>query len=209
MDNNLTQNNQTDAGWQNTEQQNEYQQGMNQNGMFQQNMMQPNVYQQSMMQQGMYQQNTYQQNTYQQNPYQQNMYAQGNQIRLTRKEFIDLPEMHDIKQKVIAGIFLLYFVAGINFLLGINYFTDYIGYVAPRIFIDVAFIFLTALFLQLTYSKIFGILALGYGILNMIVFLVNIGKPGGVLIIIAGILVAPATFKFDKAWKEYIKAERR
>lgn len=198
--NNFTQNNtQIDVGWQNTEQQ-----GLNQNGMYQQNMVQQNVYQQ-----GMNGQNMYQQNMYQQNMYQQSIYGQGNQTRLTKKEFINLAEMHNIKQKIIAGVFLLYFVAGINFLIGINFLPYYLGVVTPGIFIDVAIIFLIAFFLQITYNKIFGILALGYGILNMIVFLIEMGKLGGVLIIIAGILVVPATFKFDKAWREYLKTERR
>ena len=114
--NNFTQNNnQTDVGWQNTGQQ-----GFNQNYIYQQNMGQPNGYQQSMMQQGMYQQNTYQQTMYQQNPYQQSFYVRGNQPRLTRKEFVNLPQMGNVKKNINACAILLYFVAGYNFVMGIT-----------------------------------------------------------------------------------------
>ena len=209
--NNFTQNNnQTDVGWQNTGQQ-----GFNQNYIYQQNMGQPNGYQQSMMQQGMYQQNTYQQGVYQQgmyqqgiyqqNMHQQSLYQQGNQVRLTRKEFAKLPQLHKIKHSIMSSVFLLYFVAGINFLVGIEVIPYALGEASPWIFADVAYIFFTGLFLQLTYRRIFAILTLGYGLLNMIVFLINLGQMGGILVIIAGTLSLLSTFALDKAWKEYLK----
>lgn len=202
--NNFTQNNnQTDVGWQNTGQQ-----GFNQNYIYQQNMGQPNGYQQSMMQQGMYQQGMYQQGIYQQNMHQQSLYQQGNQVRLTRKEFAKLPQLHKIKHSIMSSVFLLYFVAGINFLIGIEVIPYALGEASPWIFADVAYIFFTGLFLQLTYRRIFAILTLGYGLLNMIVFLINLGQMGGILVIIAGTLSLLSTFALDKAWKEYLKTGR-
>lgn len=212
--NNFTQNNnQSDVGWQNTGQQ-----GFNQNYIYQQNMGQPNGYQQSMMQQGMYQQNTYQQGVYQQgmyqqgiyqqNMHQQSLYQQGNQVRLTRKEFAKLPQLHKIKHSIMSSVFLLYFVAGINFLVGIEVIPYALGEASPWIFADVAYIFFAGLFLQLTYRRIFAILILGYGLLNMIVFLINLGQMGGILVIIAGTLSLLSTFALDKAWKEYLKTGR-
>ncbi len=202
--NNFTQNNnQTDVGWQNTGQQ-----GFNQNYIYQQNMGQPNGYQQSMMQQGMYQQGMYQQGIYQQNMHQQSLYQQGNQVKLTRKEFAKLPQLHKIKHSIMSSVFLLYFVAGINFLIGIEVIPYALGEASPWIFADVAYIFFTGLFLQLTYRRIFAILTLGYGLLNMIVFLINLGQMGGILVIIAGTLSLLSTFALDKAWKEYLKTGR-
>ena len=202
--NNFTQNNnQTDVGWQNTGQQ-----GFNQNYIYQQNMGQPNGYQQSMMQQGMYQQGMYQQGIYQQNMHQQSLYQQGNQVKLTRKEFAKLPQLHKIKHSIMSSVFLLYFVAGINFLIGIEVIPYALGESSPWIFADAAYIFFTGLFLQLTYRRIFAILTLGYGLLNMIVFLINLGQMGGILVIIAGTLSLLSTFALDKAWKEYLKTGR-
>ena len=192
--NNFTQNNnQTDVGWQNTGQQ-----GFNQNYIYQQNMGQPNGYQQSMMQQGMYQQNTYQQNMYQQNPYQQSFYVRENQPRLTRKEFINLPQMGNVKKNINACVILLYFVAGFNFVMGIT------GSSASIVLFDVALIFLLGFLLQMTYSNLVGFICLGYGILNMIIFIIYYGYPGGILIVLIGVYAASSTYKFNKAWTEYI-----
>lgn len=232
--NNFTQNNnQNNAGLQNIAQQDVYPQGMNPQGMYQQNMVQQNVYQQTMNGQGMGQQNTYQQDVYQQEMYQQNtyqqgvyqqgmyqqgiyqqnmhqqsLYQQGNQVILTRKEFAKLPQLHKIKHSIMSSVFLLYFVAGINFLIGIEVIPYALGEASPWIFADVAYIFFTGLFLQLTYRRIFAILTLGYGLLNMIVFLINLGQMGGILVIIAGTLSLLSTFALDKAWKEYLKTGR-
>ena len=189
--NNFTQNNnQTDVGWQNTGQQ-----GFNQNYIYQQNMGQPNGYQQSMMQQGMYQQNTYQQNMYQQNPYQQSFYVRGNQPRLTRKEFVNLPQMGNVKKNINACAILLYFVAGYNFVMGIT------GSSSLIVLFDVALISLLGILLQVTYSNIVGFICLGYGILNMIIFIIVYGYPGGILVVIVGVFAASGTYKFNKAWK--------
>ena len=227
--NNFTQNNnQNDAGLQNTAQQDVYPQGMNpqdmyqngmyQNGMYQQNMVQQNVYQQTMngqgmvqpgmaqqntYQQGLYQQNMYQQNTYQQGMYQpdmaqQNMYGQGNQTGLTRKEFINLPQMGNVKKNINACVILLYFVAGFNFVMGIT------GSSASIVLFDVALIFLLGFLLQMTYSNLVGFICLGYGILNMIIFIIYYGYPGGILIVLIGVYAASSTYKFNKAWTEYI-----
>lgn len=196
--NNFTQNNnQSDVGWQNTGQQ-----GFNQNYIYQQNMGQPNGYQQSMMQQGMYQQNTYQQNMYQQNPYQQSFYVRGNQPRLTRKEFVNLPQMGNVKKNINACAILLYFVAGYNFVMGIT------GSSSLIVLFDVALISLLGILLQVTYSNIVGFICLGYGILNMIIFIIVYGYPGGILVVIVGVFAASGTYKFNKAWTEYINTGR-
>ncbi|MBQ9278687.1 MAG: hypothetical protein IJ224_08635 [Lachnospiraceae bacterium] len=237
--NNFTQNNnQNDTGWQNNGQQDVYQQGMNQqgmnsqgmnpqgmnqNGMYQQNPYQQNMYQQNMgqqnayqqgmnqqiigqqnaYQQGMYQQGMVQQNTYQQGMAQQGMYQQGNQPGLTRKEFINLPRMSNIKKNINSCVFAFYIVSGINFVMGL------VGTSPAMVYFDVAFVFLMGLLLQMTYSKIVGLLSLGYGILNMIIFIIYVGYPGGYLIVIIGMLATSATFKFDKAWGEYINTGKK
>lgn len=217
--NNFTQNNnQNNTGWQNTGQQDVNQQGMNSQGInlqgmnqqntYQQNTYQQNMYQQNMgqpnaYQQGMVQQNTYQQGMYQQGMYQQGMYQQGNQPRLTRKEFINLPQMSNIKKNINACVFAFYIVSAFNFGMGL------VGSSPSMVYFDVAFVFLMGLLLQMTYSKIVGLLSLGYGILNMIVFIIYVGYPGGYLIVIIGMLATSATFKFDKAWGEYINTGKK
>ena len=169
-----------------------------QQGMMQQGMAQANGYQQGMMQQGMVQANGYQQNMYQQNPYQQNIYAQVNQPVITRKNFINLPQMSNVKKNINSCAILFYLVAGFNFFMCLT------GNTSSMVYFDVALISLLGFLLQVTYSNIVSFISLGYGILNMIIFIIVYGYPGGILIVVIGAFAASATFKFNKAWTEYI-----
>ena len=187
--NNFTQNNnQNTAGWQNIGQQGVYQQGM-----YPQNMVQQNVYQQTMNGQGMIYPGTGQPGMAQ-----QNMYVQGNQPRLTRKDFINLPQMGNVKKNINVCAGLLYFSSLITLLYG--FIADF-----PEIFfLDVGLLIILGVWLQLTYSKICGLIILAYGIFDVVIWIIKFGQLGGILLAIVGIIAVSATFKYDKAWGEYI-----
>ena len=146
-----------------------------------------------------------QQQVYNQQPYaQQYNYQQPNygQTRLTRKEFVNLPQMNNVKNQLFASIGIIYFCVVLNIVL---VFLAWLPYTA---FLDIVILLVTGIGIHLTYNKIFGIIILVYSILDVLLFLIVYGQFGGWLILVAGILGFMSTMKFDKAWGEYVNTGR-
>ena len=166
---------------------------------------QPSVYnQQTAYNQQPYaqQQPMYNQQSYagQQYNYQQPMYNQqiaNSQNLISRKEFVNLPQLHNIKTQIISSVVTLYICIALNVIL---IFTGYLSTVG---LFDVAIMLISAIGIQITYNKAFGIIMLAYSIINVLIFLFVYGQLGGYLILVAGIIGFISTYKFDKAYNEY------
>ncbi|MBQ9608093.1 MAG: hypothetical protein IJV15_01450 [Lachnospiraceae bacterium] len=128
----------------------------------------------------------------QQTVYQQNI--------LTRKEFLNLPQMQSIKSSISSTVVMIYVCVALNIVLIIAGLSSLVA------LFDVAIMLVSAIGIQRTYSNLFGIIMLVYSIINVLVFLVVAGRLGGYLILAAGILGFVSTSKFNKAYNEYISS---
>ncbi|MDP4132924.1 MAG: zinc ribbon domain-containing protein [Bacillota bacterium] len=116
--------------------------------------------------------------------------------RLNRQEFINLYVPESIKKSAKNSAILGYICSGITVLLALytnNYF----------IIFDALIIVGLCLGIQLSYSFVCSVVLLSYSVVNVIYFLVTTGKPGGWLIILAGIYSFNSLLKVHKMFKEY------
>lgn len=114
----------------------------------------------------------------------------------TEKEFYNLPELEQCKSNIKSAAFFLYVCAVLNIFLCIisgNPFT----------MIDVLLIAIIAILLQVKKSRVSAVILLVYACFNSIVLLVQTGRSGGYLILVASIWAVNYTFKYQKAWKNY------
>lgn len=115
----------------------------------------------------------------------------------TKKEFLKLPENKRIKSELTGAAVICYICAAITLALGFT--TDSF----PLCLIDVAILVGMGLGIQLAQSRVCAIILLVYSIINVILLIAMTGKPGGYLIVIAGVMAVIYTFKAEKAWKQY------
>ena len=114
----------------------------------------------------------------------------------TKKEFLKLPENKKIRSELNGAAIITFVCAGINVILGAvsgNW----------SIMIDVAIMVGLGLGIMLSHSRVCAIVLLAYGVLNVVVGLVQNGTPSGYLILIAGVLAVIYAFKAEKLWKAY------
>lgn len=114
----------------------------------------------------------------------------------TKKEFMKLPENKKLRSELNAAAIITFVCAGITLLS---------GFVTGNwsILIDVAIMVGLGLGIMLSYSRVCAVLLLVYGLLNVVVGLVQNGVPSGYLIVIAGVLAVIYAFKAEKLWKQY------
>lgn len=115
---------------------------------------------------------------------------------LTKKEFLQQPEMKSVSKNLNGAAICAYVCAAIS-LLG--------GFLLGNmlIIIDIAIVVGLALGIQLSYNRGCAIGLTVYAVFNMIVTLLSTGRPGGWLVLVAGIYAIMATFQFKKAWDLY------
>lgn len=114
----------------------------------------------------------------------------------TKKEFLKLPENKKIRSELNAAAIITFVCAGITMLS---------GFVTGNwsILIDVAIMVGLGLGIMLSYSRVCAVVLVVYGLLNVVVGLVQNGVPSGYLIVIAGVLAVIYAFKAEKLWKQY------
>ena len=143
-----------------------------------------------------------------QQEYNQQMYGQQQEYNqqpvytqniLTRKEFANQPQMQSIKSSITSTVVMIYVCVALNIVLIIAGLSSVVA------LIDIAIMLVSAIGIQQTYSRLFGIIMLVYSVFNVLVFLVVTGRLGGYLILAAGILGFVSTSKFNKAYDEYVR----
>lgn len=114
----------------------------------------------------------------------------------TKKEFMKLPENKRIRSELTAAAIITFVCAAINVILGAvsgNW----------TILIDVAIMVGLGLGLMLAHSRACAVVLLIYGVLNVVLGMIQTGTPSGYLILIAGVLAVIYAFKAEKLWKQY------
>ena len=116
---------------------------------------------------------------------------------ISKKEFYKKYADKGSKGNIQGAAILLYFSFALNF------FVNFISYGNTAILIDCIIILTTALCIHILYSRIAAIIALVYSIVNVIMYLSILGKPGGWLILVAGICAVIGTFKLESEYKQH------
>lgn len=119
--------------------------------------------------------------------------------KLTKKEFLNQPEMKKVKGNIVASAIILYVCAAISFLLLVVVQGNLFG------IIDVALVLGLALGIHLAYSRGCAIAVTVYAAFNLIVTIATTGKVGGYLVIIAAVYAVMATYKFKKSYGHYLE----
>ena len=123
---------------------------------------------------------------------------QGQQAgkKLTKKEFLDLPEMKNCKSNITSCGIALYILGVLNIVVQI---------VMKMLPLDGIFMILFGLGVHLGKSRVCALLCAAFGAVNMIYIRVTTGRNGGWLILMAGIYAVTYTFRFHSAWNKYKK----
>lgn len=118
--------------------------------------------------------------------------------QMTKKEFLHHPNLKKCYDNIKSSAIVLYVCAALSLALGI-----YMG--NWSILVDVLIIVGFGLGIQLGQSRVCAILIFLYSLANAVYMGVSTGRSSGTLIVLASIYALGATFKFQKAWKEYKK----
>ncbi len=114
----------------------------------------------------------------------------------SKKEFMKLPENKKIHSELKGAAIITFICAGVTLLMGI------VGG-SWGVMLDVAIMVGLGLGILLSYSRACAVVLLAYGILNMVLGLIQNGVPSGYLIVVAGVLAVIYAFKAEKLWKQY------
>jgi len=141
------------------------------------------------------------------NPYNAQPYAapmQNTEMPKNVKDYANRFADKRVRSEITASSIILYVCAGITLIMNLIQLAgggNMLG------FLDVLMLAGLGVWLQLTYSKIPAIIALVYGILNIILIIVITNSVGGWLPLIAGIFATIYTIKVDKEYKNYIAGQ--
>lgn len=128
-------------------------------------------------------------------PMNQGMYSAG--PVMNKKQFSKHPYLNNITKGIMSAAILMYATAAITFavsvVLGGNVFA----------IIDVILIVGLGLGIQLAQSRACAVVTGIYSMINLIMTIVLLGKPGGWFVVVAGIFAIVYTFKFQRMWEEY------
>ena len=113
----------------------------------------------------------------------------------TRDEFLALPENQHFKKEIRSAAIICYISVAATVALA---FLD-----NKFILIDAAIMLAIALGIHLRQSRVCAVLLLVYALINTVMRLVQTGRFGGYLILLAGVYAVISTFKLEKQWKEY------
>lgn len=120
----------------------------------------------------------------------------GSNQPLSKKEFLNHPNLSKVKGNISYSSFTLYVCAAISLI--VNLFAGNLF-----IFVDVLLVVGLSLGVQLAQSRVCAILIFIYSFINMIYMKINTGYNVGRLIMIAAVYALIATFQFQSAWKKY------
>lgn len=118
--------------------------------------------------------------------------------RMKPSEFLKLPAMAGDKKKMIGTAISIYVLIAISAALSFSQ-GNYWG------ILDYILLIILSVVIQLRGSLVAAYVLLGYGILNTIIYTIEMGFPAGFGYIIAGIFAVIATNKFRKSYKEYVR----
>ncbi len=117
-----------------------------------------------------------------------------------QKEFYELPQLRKYVSSVKNAAIICFICAGVTLLASV--FTAF-GSGSFFGFIDVVLLVVIGILILRTRSFVASVILLMYGIYNLVIMFLQTGKPGGILIIIAGIYAVISTRKLEKMWKDY------
>lgn len=118
--------------------------------------------------------------------------------RMKPSEFLKLPAMAGDKKKMTGTAISIYVLIAISAALSFSQ-GNYWG------ILDYILLIILSVVIQLRGSLVAAYVLLGYGILNTIIYTIEMGFPAGFGYIIAGIFAVIATNKFRKSYKEYVR----
>lgn len=124
-------------------------------------------------------------------------YNNGLAAPMTKKEFYKSYADKNTKSNIVTSAVFLYVCVAINF------FAHVIAYENTSALIDCTILLASGLCIQLLYSRIAAVIALVYSIINIILMISMFGRPGGWLIIIAGVCACIGTFKLESEYKQH------
>lgn len=118
--------------------------------------------------------------------------------RMKPSDYLKLPAMAGDKKKMTGTAISIYVLIAISAAFSFSQ-GNYWG------ILDYILLIILAVVIQLRGSFVAGCVLLGYGILNTIIYTIEMGFPAGFGYIIAGIFAVIATNKFRKSYKEYVR----
>lgn len=117
--------------------------------------------------------------------------------KLDRKAFYKHPNVSSLSKQIKACGIAMYILAGFNF--GLYMF---LGEVVAAV-IALVFMMGIGLGIHLGQSRVCAVILTVYGVYNMGVNYINSGRFAGWAFLLVGCYALAATFKFQKAWKQY------
>lgn len=123
---------------------------------------------------------------------------QGQQAgkKLTKKEFLDLPEMKNCKSNINSSGISLYIIGALNIVVQI---------VMKMFPLDGIILILFGLGVHLGQSRVCALLCAAFGVVNTLYLMVTTGRISGWWILLAGAYAVTYTFRFHSAWNKYKK----
>lgn len=123
---------------------------------------------------------------------------------ITFKEFYKKYCSDKTKKNINAAAIALYFCAAVTFI--VSFMALAFAADTPAAMLDAFIILGLSLGIHIGKSRVCAIIVLIYSIINCIYASVLTGRPGGYLILIAGIYATIYTFKARKEYKDYINS---
>lgn len=121
---------------------------------------------------------------------------QYSNVKLTKKEFLNLPAMKPCKSNINTCGIALYIFGVLNIVLQI---------VAGSIPIDGILLILFGLGIHVGKSRVCSILCTAFGGFNVLYMIATTGRIAGWWILLAGVYAIIYTFRYHSAWNKYQK----
>lgn len=120
--------------------------------------------------------------------------------QLTKQDFFKLPGMKACRSNIISCAVVLYICGALTILAAVLLQDMFVTSV-----LDGILLLALGLWLHLGKSRICALVTLAYGILNMVMAVINSGQLQGWWIALAGAWAVAYTFQFHKMWNKYRK----
>ena len=118
--------------------------------------------------------------------------------RMKASQFMKLSVLAGVKKKISGSAISVYILTALSAVISIPQ-GNYWG------ILDYILLIILALIIQFKGSLVAAFILLGYGIVNSIICVFEMGFPAGFGFIIAGVYAVIATNKLHKSYKEYVK----
>ena len=116
---------------------------------------------------------------------------------MTKKEFYRSEDQKKNRKNIISCAITGYVIAVLGLVINLAVFDN------PAGIIDAILIIVTSIFIHTLQSRVAAVILAVYGIINMIVTSISMGRVAGRWILLVGVYAVVYTFRFQKAWKEY------